>query len=64
MAVRTREPSTQKAKGGWTLQASRVEASLQLKHGPEEGRKQVKNNLAAEIAEGTSKHWEWKKVLA
>lgn len=45
------KPSVQKAKGGQTLQGSRVGASLQLKCGPEEGRKQVKNTLAAEVAE-------------
>ena len=53
MAVHiTAKPSMQKAKGGQTLQASRVEASLQLKRGPEEGRKQAKDTLAAEVAEG------------
>lgn len=45
----TAKAGMQKAKGGQTLQASWVEASLQLKRGPEEGRKQVKNTLAAEV---------------
>jgi len=49
----TAKPSMQKAKAGQTLQANRVETSLQLKCGPEKGRKQVKNTLAAEFAEGT-----------
>lgn len=64
MAVHTTgEPTIRKVKAGWTLQASKVEASLQLKCGPKEGRKQVRNNLAAEV-EAASEHKEWKKALA
>lgn len=44
---KTAKLGLQKAKGVQSLQAGRVEASLQLRYGLEDGRKQVKNTPAA-----------------